>query len=113
MSARPRSDRAAIIGGFISVAGLLVALVAWLHPFSPDEPTRTEPLEKPAVVTTTTTTQPPTTPATTRSPASDTAGVDKPATPTDCSTIADFADRTACVNQARNDAAQDVIDDFE
>ena len=109
MSVRPRSDRAAIIGGFISVAGLLVALVAWLHPFSPDEPTRTEPLEKPAVVTTT---QPPTTPATTRSPASDTAGVDAPATPTDCSTIADFADRTACVNRARNDAAQDVIDDF-
>ena len=119
MSARPKSDKATIIGGLVSVAALLVALFAWIHPFSP-ESTGTEPADAPVVVTTTpqatppTTTRAPTTHApASRAPARDEANADLLTTPTDCSTIGDFLDRTECQNRVNNDAAQDVIDNFE
>jgi hypothetical protein len=113
MSARPKSDKGTVIGGVVSLIGVLIAVGAWLHPFSAGEPADSGRTDTPAVVDTPAVggTSPVTTDTT---DATDPTGsaVDPAPTPADCSTIADFVDRKACVDRERNEAAQDVIDDF-
>ncbi|MEV6495011.1 hypothetical protein AB0M20_41280 [Actinoplanes sp. NPDC051633] len=109
MSSRPKSDKGTVIGGVVSLIGVLIAVGAWLHPFSADEPADSGRTDSPAVIDT---------PAVEETPSVTTGPTGKPAvdpapTPADCSTIADFVDRKRCVDQERNEAAQDVIDDFE